>query len=693
VSEWRDVSACGILAILRKPGAPKIRGDFVVEAIDVVRFRGSRYGAGYAVFNLDWTLPGDRYRLGLFLIKDGSESSNLALVLEMLEKLAGAKVKNVRKILETEKVLDFRIEVSGVSDIFVLENTISEINAILWSRGKTGRIYFWGRTLEVFKGVNYPREIADLYNVYKLEGDLWLAHTRQPTNSPGYYPYWSHPFAARDVAVVHNGDISSFGSNMNFLYYYSNVKSFVGTDSECIAFLIHHLLNYEKLDVETISKILVGDSSLDFKLRLRYKGAILDGPFAVAVGVYTEDDLYLIALVDRQKLRPIVIGEDENYYYVASEECQIRLVSPDAKVWTLEPGGYFIASYRKGIIAYGRSSLDLEVFFDQTNLRVNRYFRRQPVPKEDNVIDAFGLDYRKLNDLILQKFLEGHRVVKVYNVHGQRYIGVNLMRHNVRNVTLEIYGVPGNCLGNLNEDIEIIVYGNAEDDVGDTMHSGRIVIHGDARDVIGQALQGGYIFIRGNAGNRVGILMREYRDRRPYLIVGGRVDNYLAEYMAGGVIMVLGLEAYLNNLNIELTGRYVGSGMVGGRVYIRGRVAPYKIGLRPPKLEFVQFLSALIEEGDLPPELVADLEFGDIEALEDRLERGGYKYALNLAKVLYESTHIIKTVREYRELTEDEVKELRPVLLEYAKYFDLSEDIVDGLLGQKYTVVFRSQRR
>ncbi len=62
--------------------------------------------------------------------------------------------------------------------------------------------------------------------------------------------------------------------------------------------------------------------------------------------------------------------------------------------------------------------------------------------------------------------------------------------------------------------------------------------------------------------------MREYRDRRPYLIIGGRVDDYLGEYMAGGVIMVLGLDS-LNKCNIQLVGNHVGSGMVGGRIYIR----------------------------------------------------------------------------------------------------------------------------
>jgi len=689
---FRDVSSCGIFGILRKPHADKIDGKLVAAAIDLVRFRGSRYGAGYAVMTVGSDLPENVYRLGLFLIKDGNEQYRFDTVLKILSE--NFSIVQVSKRVETDKVLDYEITVE-VHDVNLLDNVIFDINDRLWQEGKTGRVYYWGRHLRVFKGVGYPLDIAKLYSVENFQGDLWVAHTRQPTNSPGYYPYWSHPFAARDVAIVHNGDISSFGSNMNFLYFYSPARSFVGTDSECIAFLFYKLVRIDGLPVDIASKIFVGDRALPKDIRLKYYGVVLDGPFAVAAGIYLEDDLYLIAMVDRQKLRPIVVGEDENYYYVASEECQIRMINPEAKVWELEPGSFFIASYKRGIIAYGRSSIDLELFYEATNVRVSQYLKRarQEVPKEDNVIDAWGMDYRTLNDKILEKALQGHRIIKVYNVYGQRYIGINIARFGITGVRLEIFGIPGNCLGNLNEDTEIIVYGSVEDDVGDTMHGGRIVVYGDARDVLGQAMQGGYIFVRGNAGTRVGILMREYMDKRPYLIVGGRVDDYLAEYMAGGVVMVLGIDALMSNASIELAGRHVGTGMVGGRVYIRGKVTPHKIGLRPPKLEFVTFLQALIEEGDVPPELVQDIEYGDIETLEEVLQKSGKDFALRLAKCLYESTHIIKTVREYRELYEHEIKELRPVLQEYAKYFELDEKIIDDLLSCKYTVVTRAQKR
>ena len=685
-----DISACGVLGILRKPNAPRIVGDVVFKAINVVRFRGSKLGAGYAVFNLT---PHRYYKIGLYCI-DTEEP--LELLLNKLKE-NNIPIVNVRLKNKVGKVLDYLIEVD-TNNQFLLEEIISDVNRILWSIGKIGRVYFWSRYLEVFKGVGYPDDIAELYKIYDIEGDLWLAHTRQPTNSPGYYPYWSHPFSYGDIAIVHNGDISSFGSNMEFLYYYSTVKSFVGTDSETVASLFYHLLNREKLSIDEICSILTNPypedvhSSKLMKLLYVYRGARLDGPYTLVIGIAINNDLYLIAIADRQKLRPVVIGEDEYYYYVASEEAQIRYISPNAHIWTLKPGSYFIASYRNGIISYGRSDIELKIFFQPTNEIVSKYFTTIP-EKDDNVINARDLTYRELNDKILEKILQGHKVIKVYNVHGQRYIGVNLPRYGIRDVRIEIYGIPGNCLANLNHGIEFIVYGNVEDDVGDTMHDGKIIIHGDARDVLGQTFQGGYIFVRGNAGNRVGIQMREYRHKRPYLIVGGRVDNYLGEYMAGGVIMVLGINAFYNNVNIELTGRHVGTGMVGGRIYVRGKLSGSKIGLHPPKEEVIAFIEALIEEGYLPNELLNELSYGDLKVLKEEFKKKGFEYALKLAKSIFEGGHVPKPTYEYRELTEDEVKELKPVLEMYKQYFNLPEIFVDDMLSCKYTYVYRESKR
>ncbi len=238
---------------------------------------------------------------------------------------------------------------------------MDDINYSLLSDGKIeGRIFSYGGHVSVFKEVGYPLDVARMFGLDKenqVEGDIWIGHTRQPTNSPGSSPIWSHPFCALDCAIVHNGDISSFGANLELLSSLG-FKSHVGTDSEVIARLLNFLIRQEHLSVVEAASILTNpfeENSPETKLELlsKYRGAKLDGPFAVVAGYVDDNDVYLIALIDRSKFRPIVIGEDEHNFYVASEENQIRILSPDALVWTPEPGSYFIASVKSGLIASG----------------------------------------------------------------------------------------------------------------------------------------------------------------------------------------------------------------------------------------------------------------------------------------------------------------------------------------------------
>lgn len=542
-------SGCGVFGILRKPHAPKIPGDKVVTAIDAVSYRGSDKGAGFAVFNKE---EGNYYYLKAFFLDDPSK-------MKRVMEDQGLQVLEEQVEVEDSGVCSCNYKVS-IGNIAQLRKAVRNLNEMLWP-DRRGRIYSMGRSLNVFKGVGYPKDIAKIYDVSKYSGDMWLAHTRQPTNSPGSYPYWSHPFSSFDVAIVHNGDVSSFGANLEFLQS-RGWGGFVGTDSEVMAFLFEELIS-EGLTVEEVSKILVNPSRRTSAISPHhdylYRNARLDGPFTAIIGYDSGEDLYIVGLADRSKFRPVLIGEDEYYYYIASEESQIRLMSREAKVWTLNPGSYFIASLKKGVISYGR---DIEEI---------RSFSAYPsFTSSDYDIDASRVGYKDLNREILKT---GKKEVKVINVMGHRYVGLTFPRAGMK---VRLYGVVGNAMANLNENNEFYVYGNVADDCCDTMHGGKVVITGDARDVLAQTLQGGKVFVGGNAGNRVGIQMREYANKRPYLVIGGRVDDYLGEYMAGGVIVVLGLR-----VKGEKTGNFVGTGMVGGKIFVRGKVEPEKIGIQP----------------------------------------------------------------------------------------------------------------
>lgn len=167
------------------------------------------------------------------------------------------------------------------------------------------------------------------------------------------------------------------------------------------------------------------------------------------------------------------------------------------------------------------------------------------------------LSYREVNDLIRNSGKNIH----LSGCLGQRFIGAGM---SAKKIVIE--GTPGNAMGAYLNGAEIEVFGNAQDAVGDTMNSGRIVIHGNIGDAAGYAMRGGEIFIEGNAGYRAGIHMKEYRDKIPVLVIGGRAGSFLGEYQAGGIIIVLGL----NSDGRPIVSNFPGTGMHGGRMYLRG---------------------------------------------------------------------------------------------------------------------------
>ncbi|WP_369019027.1 hypothetical protein QBE54_03815 [Thermatribacter velox] len=186
------------------------------------------------------------------------------------------------------------------------------------------------------------------------------------------------------------------------------------------------------------------------------------------------------------------------------------------------------------------------------------------------VIDCKGKHYREVNALIEKLWTDGIRKLKLINVNGQRYIGRGLSGEG----EIEIVGVPGDDLGVFMDGAILKVKGNAQDGVGNTMNAGKIIIEGDARDILGYGMRGGKVWIRGNVGYRVGIHMKSYLDDFPVIVVGGRTGDFLGEYMAGGLIVVLGM----GENDTSPVGEFVASGMHGGKIFVRGKIEKSQVG-------------------------------------------------------------------------------------------------------------------
>ncbi|MCX6357227.1 MAG: hypothetical protein NT045_05030 [Candidatus Aureabacteria bacterium] len=185
-------------------------------------------------------------------------------------------------------------------------------------------------------------------------------------------------------------------------------------------------------------------------------------------------------------------------------------------------------------------------------------------------IDASGLGYRALNEEIHKALSAGRRDITLEHVLGQRYICAGIKEA----IRMRIEGIPGNDLGAFMDGPRIEVMGNGQDAIANTMNGGRIAIHGHAGDVLAYGMRGGELFIRGSVGYRVGIHMKAFRDSVPVLVIGGSARDFLGEYMAGGIIIVLALDSN----GIPPAGFCVGSGAHGGVIYIRGSLREEQLG-------------------------------------------------------------------------------------------------------------------
>ncbi len=170
--------------------------------------------------------------------------------------------------------------------------------------------------------------------------------------------------------------------------------------------------------------------------------------------------------------------------------------------------------------------------------------------------------YRELNEEINQAVRAGETQFELTKVYGQRYIGNALQAP----VHIDITGTPGNDMAAFMDGCTIEVHGNAQDQIGNTMNQGEIVVHGRCGDAAGYAMRGGSIFVKDGCGWRTGIHMKEYKEKRPVIVIGGDAGSFLGEYMAGGIILLLGQ-----------ADRYLATGMHGGIIYLAHPIAEEEV--------------------------------------------------------------------------------------------------------------------
>ncbi|TXT66310.1 MAG: hypothetical protein BAJALOKI1v1_310016 [Promethearchaeota archaeon] len=380
--DQRVFDGCGISGLLNVDGE-RISGQKVVDMLCILSERENGLGAGYAGYGI---YPKYKDYYALHFLFDHQQCKDR--VMEYLER-GGYIIHSEAIPTKIPAHVDFppitwRVfyeprKMKSISPNEEVVQMVMEIN----SKFEGAFVMSSGKNMGVFKGNGWSHEIAEFYNLKEYKGYMWLAHSRFPTNTPGWWG-GAHPFNLLGTSVVHNGEITSYGTNMRYLESFG-YKCTLKTDTEVIAYLFDLLIRKHKIPLSIATTALAPPlfseiEQMEHKyqyvlknLRATYRSAMLNGPFSIVVGI-SDPIPTMIGLSDRKKLRPLVAGisEDENTIYLSSEEASFRRLMLDSingfkfkEIWHPKSGTAVIARVGDGLLKKG-----LEKPFENVNLSI-----------------------------------------------------------------------------------------------------------------------------------------------------------------------------------------------------------------------------------------------------------------------------------------------------------------------------------
>ncbi len=335
------MAACGLFGILDTSGTPMGASD-TVSAIANMHDRSNGLGGGFAVYGL-YPEHAGLYAIHVMYMRDDARPQ-VEAILRAHFTVAHAEPVPTRATARVSDPPDlWRYFISRRSDDHQQPGDDYVMQQVMGiNTGVPGAFVFSsGKDMAVFKGVGYPEDIAEYFRLDDYQGYMWVAHGRFPTNTPGWWG-GAHPFNILDWTVVHNGEISSYGTNVRYLEMFG-YDCTMQTDTEVVAYAVDLLMRRHGLPIGVVADILAPPfwshieredeetQALHRALRQVYGSLLLNGPFTVIIAHQGE----MIGLTDRIRLRPLTAATKGDLLYLSSEEASIQLVSPDLdRVWT-----------------------------------------------------------------------------------------------------------------------------------------------------------------------------------------------------------------------------------------------------------------------------------------------------------------------------------------------------------------------
>ena len=223
--------------------------------------------------------------------------------------------------IDLEKQVKGDVNLRIQSTHAVLELALDQVNSArlaLEDLRPNLRVMSIGESLEIYKEVGLPKNVAARFEIKKMSGSHGIGHTRMATES-AVTTMGAHPFnTGSDQCLVHNGSLSNHNS-------------------------LRRKLRRDGVHIQTENDTEVGAAYLTWKMQngsslgeaLESSLKDLDGFFTFVVG--TKDGFGVVR--DPIACKPAVMAETEQYVAFGSEyRALVNLPGIEqARVWEPEP--------------------------------------------------------------------------------------------------------------------------------------------------------------------------------------------------------------------------------------------------------------------------------------------------------------------------------------------------------------------
>ncbi len=273
---------CGIVGLLLKKTELHDRlGELMVPMLIGMTDRGPD-SAGMAVFAS--TLPEGRRKMSLYsgLTDEG----------------AAYDWPHLMEELNRDLDLHAVAAINGNHAVITFDGAVATVRSWLKTHAAALHAMSAGRTMDLYKDVGIPADVAQRYGFAKLTGSHLVGHTRMATES-AVTPDRAHPFTAgEDFCLVHNGSLSNPNAVRRMLEP-RGIRFDTDNDTEAACRFLEWRLRE-------------GDS---LPTALQRGLTALDGFYTFLMG--TPDELALIR--DPFACKPAVVAETDDYVAIASE--------------------------------------------------------------------------------------------------------------------------------------------------------------------------------------------------------------------------------------------------------------------------------------------------------------------------------------------------------------------------------------